>query len=37
MMPIAFAAVGEGTVVGMVALGVEHPTRSAVPRRTFPP
>jgi hypothetical protein len=37
MMPVAFAAVGEGAVVGIVVLGIEHPTGSAVPRYAFPP
>src|SRR5262245_57689759 len=37
MMPVTFAAIGEGVVVGIVALGVEHPTRSPVLCRTFPP
>src|SRR5438094_9177033 len=36
MMPVAFATVGEGAVVGIVVFGIEHPTRSAVLRYAFP-
>src|SRR5882672_1160305 len=37
MMPVALAAVGKGAAVGIIVLGIEHPTRSAVFRCTFPP
>src|SRR5437899_1101559 len=36
MMPVTFAAVGEGAVVGIIVLGIEHPTRSAVLRNALP-
>ncbi len=34
-MPVAFAALGEGAVVGIIVLGIEHPTRSVVLRDAF--
>jgi len=37
MMPVGFAATGEGAVVGIIVLGIEHLTRSAVLRDAFPP
>jgi hypothetical protein len=37
MMPIAFAALGKGAVVGGFVPGIEHPTGSAVFRYAFPP
>src|SRR5262249_17340382 len=37
MMPVTFAALGEGAVIGIIMLGIEHPTRSAVLRYAFPP
>ena len=36
MMPVAFAALGEGAVVGIFVLGIEHPTRNAVLCYAFP-
>jgi hypothetical protein len=37
MMPIAFAALGEGAVAGGFVIGIEHSTRSAILRYAFPP
>jgi hypothetical protein len=37
MMSVAFAALREGAVVGLIVLGIEHATRSAVFRYAFPP
>src|SRR5262245_26275388 len=37
MMPVTFAALGEGAVIGIIVLGIEHPARSAVLRYAFPP
>src|SRR5262245_44114638 len=37
MVPVVFAALREGAVVGIIVLGIEHPTRSAVLRYAFPP
>jgi hypothetical protein len=37
MMPIAFAALGKGTVIGIIVSGIEHPTRSAVLGYAFAP
>ena len=36
-MPVTFAALGKGAVVGIVVLGIEHSTMSAVLRYAFPP
>ena len=36
-MPISFAAIGEHAAVGIIVLGIEHPTRSTVLRYAFPP
>jgi hypothetical protein len=36
-MPVTFAALGKGPVVGIIVLGIEHLTRSAVLRYAFPP
>ena len=37
MMPIAFAALGERPMVGVVTFGVEHPARGAVLGYAFTP
>ena len=37
MMPIAFAALGEPAVIGLIAPGIEHAPRCAVPGHAFPP
>ena len=37
MMTVTPATLGEGAMVGIVVLGIEHPTRSAILRYTFPP
>jgi hypothetical protein len=37
MMSVAFAAIGEGAVIGIILLGIEHSTRSTVLRYTLPP
>ena len=35
-MPVSFAAPGKGAVVGIIVPGIEHSTRSAILRYTFP-
>src|SRR5215467_915462 len=37
MMPVALAAAREGAVVGVVMLGVEHPSGRAIPGHAVPP
>ena len=37
MMPIAVAAFRERAMIGVIALGVEHATRDAVPGHAIPP
>src|SRR5215510_13494652 len=37
MMAVTLAVLGERAMIGIVVLGIEHPTRSAILRYTFPP